>query len=89
MVPMVEAKAMEVDDDKEDLPTLPISQMWDTRELDAISGDGVLVEDLMSEDQEAWFEDLDVVYLISVDMVDVILVDQLMEEDANERFHFH
>ena len=76
---------MEIDKDKEELPTLPISQTWDIRELDAISGDGVLVEDLMAEDLEERFEDLDV-YLISVDLISV---DQLMEEDANERFHFH
>ena len=74
-------EVMEIDEeDEEDLPTLPISQTWDCRELDDILGDGLMVKELMAEDQEVRFDDLDV-YLV--------MVDQLMEVDLDERFHFH
>ena len=71
---------MEIDEeDGENMPrTLPLSQTWDFMEIDDISGDGVIIQDLMDEDAEARFdEELDK-YLVSVE--------QLMEADADERF---
>ena len=73
---------MEIDDDGdgESMPrTLPLSWTWDFMELDEISGDGVLIQDLMEEDTDARFdEDLDK-YLV--------LLEQLMEANAEEWFN--
>ena len=72
-------EAMEIDEE-DLLRTLPISQTWDFREINDISGDGVMIQDLMYEDCEARFDDDLDMYLVTVD--------QLME-DADERFYFH
>ena len=81
-VDMEEAMEEAMEIDEEDLlRTLTISQTWDFWEIDDISGNGVMIQDLMDEDHEVRFDD-------DLDMY-LVMVDQLMEEDVDKRFHFY